>query len=210
MSLFRQYKEKRFRWGIWKVEEEFNQLLAELPLEGREHYLNGLENFTSLARRKEWLAIRVLLYKLLGEMKPIAYKPSGKPYFEDGSGFLSISHTKGYVAVIVSEQCEVGIDIEQVKDRVLKIAHKFVNEEEEKQIQPEEKVTSLLLIWSAKEVMFKCMEEEGVDFREHLSVNFPSSCAFRLSCAESRTAAHRSFSIDYMLHPDFVMTWTAF
>mgnify|MGYP000016543064 CR=1 FL=1 len=64
--------------------------------------------------RLEWLAVRVLLYTLSGEEKEIAYHPSGKPYLADASASLSISHTKGYVAVVLGlPGREVGIDIEQ-------------------------------------------------------------------------------------------------
>ena len=73
-----------------------------------------MRRFTAAHRRLEWLAVRVLLYTLSGEEKEIAYHPSGKPYLADDSASISISHTKGYVAVALGlPGREVGVDIEQ-------------------------------------------------------------------------------------------------
>ena len=99
-----------------------------------------------------------------------SYEPSGKPYLADNSYFISISHTKGYVAVILSEEKPVGIDIEQYSRRVHKVAHKYMREDEQFVPYGEDDTWSLLLHWSAKEVMFKCMNTPEVDFREHLHI----------------------------------------
>ncbi|NDV64598.1 4'-phosphopantetheinyl transferase superfamily protein [Bacteroides sp. 224] len=208
MPLFKQYNQYHCRWAIWKQEESIDQLLMKLPVMGRAEYLKGMEAFTSESRRLEWLAIRVLLFELLGEMKKVLYEPSGKPYLADASAHISISHTKGYVAVIVSRRHEVGIDIEQYRDRVLKVAHKFVREDEKAHINPEKEILSLLLIWSAKEVMFKCMNESEVDFRAHLMVELPADSKPFMNCREYRTSLRKRFLIYYLTHPDFVMTWT--
>lgn len=65
-----------------------------------------------------------------GEEKTIEYAPSGKPHLADSSYFISISHTRGYVAVILSAVSEVGIDIEQYGQRVHKVAHKYMRPDE--------------------------------------------------------------------------------
>lgn len=88
----------------------------------QEVYREGMRRFTAAHRRLEWLAVRVLLYTLSGEEKEIAYHPSGKPYLADDSASLSISHTKGYVAVVLGlPGREVGVDIEQYGERVRKV-----------------------------------------------------------------------------------------
>ena len=111
MALLREYKEIAYQWGIWKTEESTEELLALLP--DPERYEQQLTRFSSPHRKLEWLSVRVLLYQLLGEEKIIEYAPSGKPRLADSSYFISISHTRGYVAVILSPRSEVGIDIER-------------------------------------------------------------------------------------------------
>ena len=90
-----------------------------------------MQRFSAEHRRLEWLSVRVLLFTLLGEEKEIAYYPSGKPYLADKSASISISHTRGYVSVIIGEAGkEVGIDIEQYGERVHKVAHKYMRADE--------------------------------------------------------------------------------
>ena len=126
----------------------------------------------------------------------------------DGSFSISISHTKGYVAVLLGEpKKEVGIDIEYYSGRVRKVAHKFMRADEQESLFRGTETWSLLLHWSAKETMFKCMNAFDVDFREHLHVMpFIIDEQGVFSAAEYRTAEKRNFQIHYYLFPDFVLT----
>ena len=125
MPLFIQHTYPSYKWGVWKMDETLDELLNMLPQQ--ETYLEGLQRFSAEHRRLEWLSVRVLLFTLLGEEKEIAYYPSGKPYLADKSASISISHTRGYVSVIIGEAGkEVGIDIEQYGERVHKVAHKYM------------------------------------------------------------------------------------
>lgn len=205
MPLYKAFDSNNYRCGIWKTTETLDQLLAILPAEGSS-YKDQLNAFRSDSRKIEWLAVRVLLYTLTGEPLEIQYHPNGKPYV-DGL-YLSISHTKGYVAVITSRSHTVGVDIEKTGERVHRIAHKFTRDDEHLPDDPAQQTNALLLIWSAKEVMFKCMNEEGVDFREHLRVALHGMSDLPITGKEYRTPRQQEYSIHYMLHPDFVMTWT--
>ena len=128
MPVFKQYIGSSCRWGIWKADETVEELLALLP--HKEKYEADICGFTANSRKLERLAVRVLLYKMLGEEKEIGYRSSGKPYLADGSASISISHTKGYVAVLLGgPEKEVGIDVECYGERVRKVAHNFVGED---------------------------------------------------------------------------------
>lgn len=206
MALFLEHKEDVLMWGVWQTEESVEQLLALLPSPAQ--YEAELLRLAAPHRRREWLAVRVLLYRLLGEEKNISYHSNGKPYLADRSCFISISHTRGYVAVILSSQAEVGIDIEQYGSRVHKVAHKYMRPDEVPAPYEGDDTWSLLLHWSAKEVMFKCMDASGVNFREHLHVlPFEVKESGEFCAREYRTARQTQFLIRYLLHPCFVMTW---
>ena len=206
MPLFLQHTALPCRWGIWKAEESPEELLTMLP--HQEVYREGMRRFTAAHRRLEWLAVRVLLYTLSGEEKEIAYHPSGKPYLADDSASLSISHTKGYVAVVLGlPGREVGVDIEQYGERVRKVAHKFMREDEQPSVFRGTDTWSLLLHWSAKETMFKCLNASEVDFRGHMRIlPFAVNESGVFSAEEYRTVEKRRFTIHYYLFPDFVLT----
>ncbi len=215
MAVFLQYRDDAVRWGVWKMDETIDELLNLLPRKEwyREHIAS---RFRTTHRQMEWLAVRVLLYQMLGEEKEITYAPTGKPYLADGSSHISISHTKGYVAVILDSAGGVGIDIEQYGNRIHKVAYKFMRDDEAPLAWQGDDTWGLLLHWSAKEVMFKCMDADGVDFRDHLYIE-----PFMLSPAEAneeypqgmfrafeyKTERQRRFLIHYLIHTGFVLTW---
>lgn len=88
-ACFKQYTESSYKWGIWKASESLEELLALLP--HKEKYEEGIGKFTAVSRKLEWLAVRVLLYTMLGEEKEIHYYSNGGPYLADGS-FPSVFH----------------------------------------------------------------------------------------------------------------------
>ena len=80
--------------SLWKSDETTEQLLASL--EHKDWYREKLAVLYE-KRKHKWLSVRVLLKALCGEEKEIAYCSSGRPYLKDGSRYISISHTRGYV-----------------------------------------------------------------------------------------------------------------
>lgn len=207
MPLYRTYHQGELTVGVWKVDESVGQLRS--LLQNFALYEEGYAKFTSEKRKREWLAVRVLLKELCGgEEKQVGYLPSGKPYLVDGTFRISFSHTNGYVAVALHPSVEVGVDIEQYGTKVQRVAHKFVREDERSSIRSGDEVYALLLYWSAKETMFKLMEEEAVDFIDHLRVfPFVPRKSGELEAREYRSGRECRFRIFYDTHPDFVLTF---
>ncbi len=206
MPLYRTYKEGNLTVGIWKVDETVEQLRS--MFHQFSIYEEGLARFSSERRKQEWLAVRVLLKELCGEEKPIAYLPSGKPYLEDRSMHVSFSHTKDYVAVAVHPSVEVGVDIEQYGTRVQRIASRFIREDERVSVAAGDEIYALLLHWSAKETLFKLMEEEAVDFIRHLHIHpFVPAESGTFQASEYRSGQGRTFVVHYDTHPAYVLTF---
>lgn len=207
MGLFLKVEEADYVLGIWKTDEGIDELLTLLP-NSNGYYHNEILSFKSLQRRLEWLSVRTLLFTLFGEEIHITYLSNGKPILSDNLGHISISHTKGYVAVIVSARYEVGIDIEQYATRVQRVTSRFVRDDE--QINPYDgnKIWSMLLHWSAKETIFKSISVSDVDFKDHMQI-FPFDVAPSGSfvAKEYRTESQHEFRINYLIQPQFVLTW---
>ena len=90
-----------------------------------------------------------------------------------------------------------------------------MREDEKKSLFKGTETWSLLLHWSAKETMFKCMNASDVDFREHLHVMpFTPDEQGVFSAAEYRTAEKQIFSnlllFVFRLCPDIEFVVTAF
>lgn len=206
MPLFRKYQQGDLTVAVWKVDETVEQLRS--MFHQFSVYEEGFARFSAEKRKQEWLAVRVLLKEMLGEEKSIAYLPSGKPYLEDGSMHVSFSHTHGYVAVALHPSAEVGVDIEQYGTRVQRVASRFIREDEKVSIASGDEIVGLLLHWSAKETMFKLMDDQGVDFIDHLHVlPFQHEKSGTFKACEYRSDKEMEFLIHYDTHPDYVLTF---
>ncbi|MGN0258409.1 MAG: 4'-phosphopantetheinyl transferase family protein [Bacteroides sp.] len=219
MALYAHFRSADVEIGIWKMEEDEAELLSHLPAV----VAQGVERFTAPHRRLEWLSVRMLLLTLLARGKTasasgslyvadalVGYTLAGAPYLLDQSQALSISHTKGYVAVALAPWgSRPGIDIEQWGERVMKVSSRFLREDEETPLYQGSPVAALLLHWSAKEALYKSLElQEAVDFKEHLRIfPFPLAAEGCFLAQELRTPMQQRYSMAYRLFPDFVLTW---
>ncbi|MCK5824402.1 MAG: 4'-phosphopantetheinyl transferase superfamily protein [Ichthyobacteriaceae bacterium] len=125
-----------------------------------------LNSFSSDKRKLEFLNTRFLLKKAGYNDSDLKYKQNGAPFLKNA--FISISHSKNYVAIILGDK-KVGIDIELQRNQIFKIAHKFINEEEKKKFDTT-LLQTLTIIWNAKEAMFKWCSKQNIDFRKNLNV----------------------------------------
>lgn len=193
--------------GIWRIDETEAELWSRLAR--RAWYTPFLESSASASRRTEWLAVRVLLKELLGREVRIDYTETGRPYLPDETLSVSISHTPGYAAVLLSESPTPGVDIERISARVAGVAPRFLSERELQQIDPERPTESLLLYWSGKETVFKALQRQEVDFRRQIYIHpfsvQPAGC-FRAE--ERRTEQGGLYRLAYRLTGEYVLTYT--
>ncbi|MDO5665606.1 MAG: 4'-phosphopantetheinyl transferase superfamily protein [Bacteroidia bacterium] len=192
--------------GIRKITDNHQLLLEALPQNQQKAAGEYISDIRSERRIIEWLTTRVLLFELLGEEKIIDNRLDGRPFLIDNSYKISISHTRDYVAILLHKHYTVGIDVETISERVIKLADKFISEEE--YIDSSQKVIHQLLHWSAKETMFKMMEESEIDFKEHLHVQaFTPQEKGVFQAYESKTNEQKTFQIHYEILPNAVLTW---
>ena len=208
MALFLQHKTDDIQWAVWKMEESLDALLALLPDARRVFCEQELNRFVSERRKMEWLSVRVLLYAMLQEDKEIGYSPEGKPYLTDHSFFISISHTKGYVAVMLASFTQAGIDIEQYGQRVKRVYDRFIRSDERVEPYQGDETWSMLLHWSAKETIFKSMENADADLRKLCLSHFIPQSEGVFQVREYATERQQLFTVGYRICPDFVLTWT--
>lgn len=190
--------------GIWKIEESRDDLLALLTR--KDDYVPFLNGCKSDTRQTEWLAVRTLLKTMLGRETPIAYHPDGIPYLPDADLHISISHTKGYAAVLLDTQPRIGIDIEYRSERIRKLYDRFLGEAEQRLIGRHPDTETLLICWSAKETAFKMMRKRAVDWRNDLRIVSFDPQLRQLSIRETLTPHATLCSIGYIVTSEFIMT----
>jgi len=193
--------------AIWEITETAPELLD--LLHNKKTYSADLTKLTSDKRKKEWLATRILVEAICGKDKIVAYNEKGKPYLTDHSFHISISHTSNFVALIAHQTREVGIDIEKISDRICHLKERFLHKEELLHIDSTQETTHLLLHWSAKEVLFKMINEENVDFSEHLRIfPFTPQKNGTFFGKEMRTKRQENYNFAYCIKDSFVLVWS--
>ena len=121
----------------------------------------------NLKRKNEFTGIRQLRNELLPK-KEIIYSSSGKPSLIDDTTQLSISHSSQSICVAISDS-PLGIDIEKIDDRILKVRAKFVNCEE-KQFYAYDSIEDLTILWTIKESIYKLLDISGISFLDDIQI----------------------------------------
>lgn len=164
---------KHVRLAIWRIEEDAEHLISRLQLDGREQKV--LHSLNKGKRTLHWLGTRVLLRYML-DVPGFIDCPSdenGKPYLANFSQKISLTHSFDYVAVMLSEEGEVGIDLELVKPKILRIAHKFMKPEELifiNGLDDESRIQYLYACWCAKEAVYKLQGNKGISFKDNMTI----------------------------------------
>lgn len=147
--------------AVWHITETKDALLDLLPTEWRtkmdEQRLN-LHN----------VAARVLANSVVEGFQFLEKDANGKPYFSSSDVKLSLTHAGDYAAIRVNPYHECGIDLEVISERILRIKHKFVREDERAFL--EQGLKGVYAVWCAKEALYKYYGLKGLDFKKHLKV----------------------------------------
>ena len=194
--------------GLWQMDESPEQLFDLYP-----HllpYRSSLDDkYKNDGRKLEFLAIRALMYEMLrvnGASKGLlshagdfTHNGQGKPLFR---GYhVSISHTKGYAALILSKKSEVAVDIEYMTDRVERIASKFLRKDERA-----DSLDAKLVHWCAKETVFKLFSEENLLFEDMRVKPFDTMADW--ACDVENLKSGKTARVDFELAMDFVLTYS--
>ncbi len=161
---------------IWKITESYEKLFSEVQLS--EKSLLRLNGMKSQLRQREFLSIRKLLNQVGYSDFDLNYDESGKPFLNKKKNSfkpveVSITHSNEFSAIIISNQ-KVGIDIEMQREKIIRIADKFVNNKELfllKNTNIEEFIKKLTVKWGAKEAVFKIRNEPRISFKDHIWIN---------------------------------------
>ena len=128
---------------------------------GKKHFRFLLENVSvgqkekALRYANEIDQIRSLLSSYLKNQlsrEELLKNENGKPYFANGP-YFNISHSGKYVLMAVST-AEIGVDIEEIKNKDMSSLVRIFNEAEAKMIKEH---SDFYYLWCAKESLIKCM-----------------------------------------------------
>jgi 4'-phosphopantetheinyl transferase len=151
---------------VWEITQSIDELVS--GFENLTLFAGDFEKINSDKRKLEFLGTRWLLKILLGKEINVQYTADGKPYLNDGSYHLSLSHSGKWMAVMIHPTKSVGIDIECPTDKIQKVYKRFLSETEQAELSDGKDIKQLQIAWSAKEALYKVIGKEAVDFANQL------------------------------------------
>ena len=190
-------------WQITETEEELKEL-SSTPSDEMEE----ISFIRSESLRKQRLAVRALLNTLFDEKVYLSHHDNGKPYLENNPVNISITHTEKYVAVILHEEENVGIDIESLDRDFSVVEKKALSEDEIEDLEDEKRNEQLAIYWCAKEAIFKLLSRYNVDFAEQIEVErFRPRGEGELEATFTYKDEEEEFDLEYITFDRHVLVW---
>ena len=188
---------------VWKVTETFEELLGQVVLNDSNRVrLSGMK---SEMHQRAFLSVRKLLQETGHTDLDLYYDEFGKPHL-NGEKHISITHSHDFSAIIISDET-VGIDIELQRDKIMRIADKFINENELHRLKSssnQDYIKKLTVKWGAKEAVFKIRNEKGISFKDHIKVN-----SFEIKDKQAIAELHFDSLIkDFIIHFEEIEKFT--
>src|SRR5258708_3883513 len=190
-------------WAIWHIEENTEQLANKIigipPAEIKHE-----------SKKLEWLAARHLVLSLSNHLGlryfGIRKDAFGKPFLDKYPHHVSLSHSFPYVAAQIDYDRPVGIDLEQPKAKILKIAHRIFSPTELADAGND--VIKHTVYWCAKETLYKIHGKGNLHFSDHLNIE-PFLLQEEGSLKGIITSDNKmSVNLDYKIEPDYVLVRT--
>jgi phosphopantetheine--protein transferase-like protein len=192
--------------GVWQITETEEELkaLSSTPSDEMEE----ISFIRSESLRKQRLAVRALLCNLFEEKVYLSHHDNGKPYLENNPTNISITHTEKYVAVILHEEENVGIDIESLDRDFSAVEKKALSEDEIDDLEDEKRNEQLAIYWCAKEAVFKLLSRYNVDFAEQIEIErFRPRGEGELEATFTSKNDEEEFDLEYITFDRHVLVW---
>ena len=190
-------------WQITETEEELKEL-SSTPSDEMEE----ISFIRSESLRKQRLAVRALLNTMFDDKVYLSHHDNGKPYIENNPVNISITHTAKYVAVILHEEENVGIDIESLDRDFSVVEKRALSEDEIEDLEDEKRNEQLAIYWCAKEAIFKLLSRYNVDFAEQIEIErFRLRGEGELEATFSAKDEEEEFDLEYITFDRHVLVW---
>jgi phosphopantetheine--protein transferase-like protein len=193
--------------GVWQITETEEQLkeMSSTPSDEMEE----ISFIRSESLRKQRLAVRALLNTMFDEKVYLSHHDNGKPYLENNPVNISITHTEKYVAVILHEEENVGIDIESLDRDFSAVEKKALSEDEIDDLEDDKRNEQLAIYWCAKEAVFKLLSRYNVDFAEQIEIERfrPRGEGELEATFTSKKDDEEEFDLEYITFDRHVLVW---
>ncbi|MBE6317500.1 MAG: 4'-phosphopantetheinyl transferase superfamily protein [Bacteroidales bacterium] len=177
---------------IYPLPDDVDPLLAQCD----EYVANEINNVASLKRRKEIVMSHVMIKRHIGENAKMFHDANGAPVVEGYDCNVSISHSVTEIVLAINQYHPIGVDLENWREKLKKVASRFLSEKELRQYDTPQK---LLQAWTAKEALYKIAHSPGLSFVDDIIL--PELGDINMSAKVNTSCGLRTFSV-YFIETD--------
>lgn len=195
--------------GVWQVSETEAELRALSSIPSDE--LEEISYIKSESLRKQKLAVRALLDAMFEDKVYLSHHDNGKPYIENCATNISITHTDKYVAVLLNDTEEVGVDCESLDRDFSAVEKKALSEDEIDDLDDDKRNEQLAIYWCAKEAVYKKMSQYNVDFAEQIEIEdfHPRGEGKLEAIFTEKDGFEEKIKLQYMTFDRHVLVWVS-
>lgn len=190
---------------VWKIDETLEQLQKEILLTSSNKI--RVDGMKSELHKRAFLCVRKLLAIANYCDTDLIYDDSGKPFLVDNK-HVSVSHSHQFATIIISDKT-VGIDIEKQRQKIIAIANKFTNKEEQSYLYTDG-LKKLTTIWSAKETVFKIVNQKGISFKNDLTATPFEIKDKQTTVLLKKNTINQEFSMFFEEIENFILVYSVF
>lgn len=112
-------------------------------------------------RERERAAVAQIVAEVFGPDAVYAHRADGSPYIVGSPLHISVSHCRGYAAVIVAQRDGIGVDIEELRGAQLqRVADRYLGPVQTRLYTCDEE---RLWAWTAKEAIYKASGQRDLE-----------------------------------------------
>jgi len=131
---------------------------------------NGIE---SKREKEKQGTVKLLNYLLDLNDCIIEHDAYGKPFVKGRSEKISISHAHQWLVIAYRKNMDIGVDIEMIKEKIIRIRNKFLNANELEFASTD--IKTLTALWCAKEALYKTDGKRELVFARQINI-LPFEC----------------------------------
>ena len=154
----------RFELLIWKIRNQEKFEINNIA----DNIVKKIDSNKSALKKNQILAVHQILKFKGFSSDELFYNKNGAPFLKNGLK-ISISHSESYVAVCLSKE-KMGIDLQTVSEKILRIVDKFTNQTEKKLVD-ENNLENMTQLWTIKEAAYKYFSVGQLNFKSDILVS---------------------------------------
>lgn len=151
----------------------FDMSVRHVHIVNTDLYFSELTGSGNKREREHETELR-LIAAALGDGCVLCHDAVGRPFIEGYDGCVSISHSSQTVCLALSRVEHIGVDIEQVSDRIERVKEKVLDESSLRELDllsPSLRLRLLTKCWCVKEAVFKVEGESAGLLGEKVEVS---------------------------------------